>query len=55
MYSPIDGIPAPAGARAWRSVYAAPLLPWDVDYLRKTTDAREDIKRRFSTAVLDTR
>jgi iron(III) transport system substrate-binding protein len=55
MYSPVDGIPPPAGARAWHSVYAAPLLSWDVDYLRKTTAAREDIKRRFSTAVLDTR
>ncbi len=55
MYSPVDHIQPPAGARPWREVFSAPLLPWTFEYLRDTTRAREEIKRRFNTAVLDAR
>jgi iron(III) transport system substrate-binding protein len=53
MYSPLDHIAPPAGARPWREVFSAPLVPWTVDYLRETTRGREEIKRRFNTIVLD--
>ena len=36
-------------------VFAATLLPWTFDYLRETTKAREDIKRRFNSIVLESR
>jgi len=55
MYSPFDHIAPPKGARPWREVYAATLLPWTFDYLRETTHARDDIKRRFNTIVLESR
>ena len=53
MYSPFDHVQPPAGARPWREVFSAPLLPWTFDYLRDTTRAREEIKRRFNMIVLD--
>ena len=52
MYSPFDTVPPPSGARPWAEVFSAPLVPWTVDYLRDTTAAREDIKRRFNEIVL---
>jgi hypothetical protein len=52
MYSPFDHVAAPATARPWREVFGAPLQAWSADYLRETTAAREDIKRRFSGIVL---
>jgi iron(III) transport system substrate-binding protein len=52
MYSPLDTVPPPPGARPWAEVFSAPLLPWSVDYLRETTAAREEIKRRFNALVL---
>lgn len=55
MYSPYDHIAPPAGARPWQAVFSATLLPWTFDYLRETTNAREDIKRRFNTTVLEPR
>jgi iron(III) transport system substrate-binding protein len=53
MYSPVEQIAPPTGARPWRDVYAMPLLPWTPDYLRRTTSARDEIKRRFNSTVLD--
>ena len=53
MYSPVDHIAPPAGARPWQDVYSTALLPWTPDYLRQTTRARDDIKRRFNAIVLD--
>jgi iron(III) transport system substrate-binding protein len=53
MYSPLDTVPPPPGARPWPEVFSAPLLPWTVDYLRETTAAREEIKRRFNALVLE--
>jgi iron(III) transport system substrate-binding protein len=47
MYSPVADVKPPAGARPWSEVSAAPLVPWTFDYLRETTRAREEIKRRF--------
>jgi iron(III) transport system substrate-binding protein len=55
MYSPFDHIPPPAGARPWKEVFSSTLLPWTFDYLRETTAAREEIKRRFNTIVLESR
>jgi iron(III) transport system substrate-binding protein len=52
MYSPFEKIPPPPGARPWAAVFSAPLLPWTVEYLRDTTAAREEIKRRFNEIVL---
>lgn len=52
MYSPFERIPGPPGARPWREVFAAPLVPWTAEYLRETTSAREEIKRRFNAIVL---
>jgi iron(III) transport system substrate-binding protein len=55
MYSPFDHIAPPAGARPWAEVFATPLFPWTADYLRETTKAREGIKRRFNSVVLEAR
>jgi iron(III) transport system substrate-binding protein len=55
MYSPFDRLDPPAGARPWREVFSATLLPWTFDYLRETTRARDDIKRRFNATVLEPR
>jgi iron(III) transport system substrate-binding protein len=55
MYSPYDHIAPPAGARPWKEVFSSTLLPWTFDYLRETTTARDDIKRRFNTTVLESR
>jgi iron(III) transport system substrate-binding protein len=53
MYSPFETIPPPAGARPWPEIFSAPLLPWTFEYLRDTTRAREEIKRRFNTIVVE--
>jgi iron(III) transport system substrate-binding protein len=55
MYSPFEQIAPPAGARPWRDVFATTLLPWTFEYLRDTTRARDDIKKRFNQIVLDAR
>jgi iron(III) transport system substrate-binding protein len=52
MYSPFEAVPGPPGARPWREVFAVPLVPWTVEYLRETTAAREEIKRRFNAIVM---
>jgi iron(III) transport system substrate-binding protein len=52
MYSPYERIPGPPGARPWGDVFAAPLVPWTFEYVRETTSAREEIKRRFNAIVL---
>jgi iron(III) transport system substrate-binding protein len=52
MYSPFDHVEPPNGARPWRDVFSTTLLPWTFEYLRETTRAREDIKRRFNSIVL---
>ena len=52
MYSPFDHLEPPRGARPWREVFSATLLPWTFEYLRETTRARDDIKRRFNSIVL---
>ena len=55
MYSPFDHITPPGGARPWRDVFSATLVPWTFEYLRDTTRQREDIKRRFNGTVLEAR
>jgi iron(III) transport system substrate-binding protein len=55
MYSPLDHIEPPGGARPWPDVFATALLPWSDDYLRETTSARDGIKRRFNGIVIDPR
>lgn len=53
MYSPVDGIEAPAGARPWSEVRANPLVPWTADYLTETLARREEIKSEFNSIVFD--
>jgi iron(III) transport system substrate-binding protein len=55
MYSPFRHIASPTGARPWHEVFSTTFLPWTPEYLRETTKAREDIKRRFNSIVLDAR
>jgi iron(III) transport system substrate-binding protein len=52
MYSPLETVAGPPGARPWREVFASPLVPWTFEYLRETTAAREEIKRRFNAIVV---
>lgn len=51
MYSPIDAIAPPAGARPWSEVYDSALVPWSPDYLAQTRDRREEIKEKFSAIL----
>jgi iron(III) transport system substrate-binding protein len=55
MYSPYDHIAAPPAAKPWADVFPSALLPWTADYLRDTTKARDDLKRRFNSIVIDSR
>ncbi|MGQ0734680.1 MAG: ABC transporter substrate-binding protein [Acidobacteriota bacterium] len=55
MYSPFAHIAPPLGGRPWPEVYSATLIPWTFEHLRQTTKAREDIKRRFTSIVLEPR
>lgn len=53
MYSPVEGMEAPAGARPWSEVGAAPLVPWTPEYLAETLARREEIKKEFNSIVFE--
>jgi iron(III) transport system substrate-binding protein len=50
MYSPVDGIPAPEGARPWKDV--ARIAPWNPKLLEELYAGRADVKRKFAEVVL---
>lgn len=53
MYSPVEGVPSPVGARPWREVHDGALVAWSVPYLRDTRARREEIKRQFNRIMLE--
>ena len=53
MYSPIERIAAPEGARSWGEVYGNTLIAWSPEYLRETMARREEIKQRFSRIMFE--
>lgn len=53
MYSPVEGIAPPPGAKPWGEVYASTLVEWTPEYLHETREARDQIKERFSEIVLE--
>lgn len=53
MYSPVEGIAPPPGARPWEEVHAHALVEWSPEYLHETREARDQIKERFSEIMLE--
>jgi iron(III) transport system substrate-binding protein len=53
MYSPIDRIAPPSGARPWNEIHDGALVPWSDEYLRDVTARRDEIKRRFHRIVFE--
>jgi iron(III) transport system substrate-binding protein len=49
MYSPVPGMPAPEGARAWAQV---PLMKWDAQILGELYTGRAQLKARFLETVV---
>lgn len=53
MYSPVEGIAPPPGARPWPEIYGHTLVDWSPEYLHETREARDQIKERFSETMLE--
>lgn len=53
MYSPIDRIAPPRGARPWKEIREGALLEWSPEYLRATIERREEIKNEFSRIMFE--
>jgi len=53
MYSPLESVAPPAGARPWAEIYHSALQPWSPAYGRDVSRRREAIKRRFNEVVLN--
>ena len=53
MYSPMRGMPAPAGARSWEEVYGGALVAWTPEHLQDMIERRDEIKRTFSRLIFE--
>jgi len=53
MYSPVQAIASPPGARPWKDVYDSALVPWSADYLNQTRAKREEIKGNFGRIIFE--
>ena len=53
MYSPVEGMPAPAGARPWDEVYGGALVPWTPEHVQNMIERRDEIKRTFSRLIFE--
>lgn len=53
MYSVMDGIEAPPGARPWSEIFNHTLVTWSPEVLHRTREAREPIKADFSRILLE--
>jgi iron(III) transport system substrate-binding protein len=53
MYSPIEGIAPPPGARPWAEIHESALMVWSPEYLHATRLARDEIKSNFSRILLE--
>lgn len=53
MYSVMDGVEPPPGARPWSEVYGHTLVTWTPEYLHETRMARDTIKSDFSRIMLE--
>jgi len=51
MYSPLDSVVSPEGAKPWSEIRDSALVPWSDAYLKETYAARETIKQEFSRII----